>query len=209
MGLRERQRQHTIKVILDAAAQVFGQHGYHGTSMEEVARATGCATATLYGYFSSKEELFSRVLMDLIEDYFAGVREAIVGTDTFEGGVVAYYDHFLDFAERREGFLRVMLAVMRAAQPGTQPGAEQADALRLAYWEALQPLFERGAAEGLYSEDLDTQPLFSLLSGALHASSYSWLVGMTPTPRPSVLAARALFLAGFPAAVAVLSETPT
>lgn len=206
MGLRERQRQHTIKVILDAAAQVFGQHGYHGTSMEEVARATGCATATLYGYFSSKEELFSRVLMDLIEEYLAGVHEAIADTDSFEAGVIAYFDHFLDFAERREGFLRVMLAVMRSAQPGTQPGAEQADALRLAYWEALRPLFERGAAEGLYPADLDTQPLFSLLSGSLHTSSYTWLIGLTPSPRPSVLAARALFLTGFPAAVAALSE---
>ena len=43
--------------ILTAAARAFAEHGYHGMSMRDLARATGRAPATLYNYFDSKEEL--------------------------------------------------------------------------------------------------------------------------------------------------------
>ena len=46
-----------MEVILASAAEVFSQHGYYGSSMEDVARACDCAPATLYGYFKGKQEL--------------------------------------------------------------------------------------------------------------------------------------------------------
>ncbi|MCL5677132.1 MAG: TetR/AcrR family transcriptional regulator [Firmicutes bacterium] len=48
--------------ILQAALFVFSQKGYAGATMDDVAQAVGVSKAALYGYFASKEHLFSSVL---------------------------------------------------------------------------------------------------------------------------------------------------
>ncbi|MEL7564771.1 MAG: TetR/AcrR family transcriptional regulator [Dehalobacterium sp.] len=44
--------------IMQAAAQVFAQKGFHRAKMEEIARAADVGKGTVYEYFSSKEQLF-------------------------------------------------------------------------------------------------------------------------------------------------------
>lgn len=43
--------------ILDAAGQLFAEHGISRVSMGDVARAAGCSRATLYRYFTDRREL--------------------------------------------------------------------------------------------------------------------------------------------------------
>ena len=47
--------------IIAAASEVFLESGFEGASMAEIAARVGGSKATLYGYFSSKEELFLEV----------------------------------------------------------------------------------------------------------------------------------------------------
>ncbi|HET8648645.1 MAG TPA: TetR/AcrR family transcriptional regulator [Gemmatimonadales bacterium] len=48
--------------ILEAAEAVFGEFGYNGTRLEEVARRAGVSKGTLYLYFESKEALFREMV---------------------------------------------------------------------------------------------------------------------------------------------------
>lgn len=48
--------------ILKAAREVFMEHGYAGTSIEEVVRRVGGSKASLYSYFGSKEGLFGDII---------------------------------------------------------------------------------------------------------------------------------------------------
>src|SRR4051812_49827268 len=43
--------------ILDAAGDLFAEHGIGAVSMGDVARAAGCSRATLYRYFADRHEL--------------------------------------------------------------------------------------------------------------------------------------------------------
>jgi AcrR family transcriptional regulator len=43
--------------ILDAAAQLFVEHGVGRPGMEDVARAAGCSRATLYRHYDNKDAL--------------------------------------------------------------------------------------------------------------------------------------------------------
>jgi AcrR family transcriptional regulator len=47
--------------ILEAATELFKEFGYERASMAELAKRLGGSKATLYGYFPSKEALFSAV----------------------------------------------------------------------------------------------------------------------------------------------------
>ena len=44
--------------MLDVAARVFAQRGFHHASMDEIARACGLTKPMLYAYFKSKEGLY-------------------------------------------------------------------------------------------------------------------------------------------------------
>lgn len=56
-GLRERNRRKKIDSILDAALAVFRKMGFDGATIEDVAGRAEVSVGTIYGYFSTKENL--------------------------------------------------------------------------------------------------------------------------------------------------------
>jgi len=57
--------------IIEAALSAFLELGYGATSMDEVVARAGGSKATLYKYFSSKEDLFTTVVDTLVQHSFA------------------------------------------------------------------------------------------------------------------------------------------
>lgn len=53
--------------IIDTAARLFDEHGYHSTSMEDIADGVGLAKPTLYHYFRSKDEILFEIHAAMIE----------------------------------------------------------------------------------------------------------------------------------------------
>jgi AcrR family transcriptional regulator len=68
LGRVARKRVRRINEILRVAAEVLGERGYQGTSLEEVADRLDLAKASLYHYFDSKEALFSACLGTAAEE---------------------------------------------------------------------------------------------------------------------------------------------
>ena len=58
-------KRNTKKEIFLAAAELFSQKGYHGTSVHDIAKHIGIRTASIYNHYSSKESL-----MDDLLDYY-------------------------------------------------------------------------------------------------------------------------------------------
>jgi len=54
--------QETQRVIVQAATELFLKHGYHATSIVQIAAEAGVAVQTIYNSVGSKRELLSRVL---------------------------------------------------------------------------------------------------------------------------------------------------
>ncbi|MCJ7432831.1 MAG: TetR/AcrR family transcriptional regulator, partial [Anaerolineales bacterium] len=62
--------------ILDAAAQVFRQKGFHGASMSDIAEAVNLQKASLYHHVSSKQEILLALLeraLGLLTEHIAGI----------------------------------------------------------------------------------------------------------------------------------------
>jgi len=59
--------------ILDAAAQVFRQKGFHGASMSDIAAAVNLQKASLYHHVTSKQE----ILLDLLDRALVMLTEQI------------------------------------------------------------------------------------------------------------------------------------
>ncbi len=69
----DRRRRLTRDHLLDAAAQVFAERGFHGASLDEVAAAAGFTKGAVYSNFKNKEDLF----LALLERYWARESEAL------------------------------------------------------------------------------------------------------------------------------------
>src|SRR5579862_889112 len=54
--------EETQRVIVEAASQLFLEHGYHATSIGRIASEAGVAVQTIYNAVGSKRDLLSRVL---------------------------------------------------------------------------------------------------------------------------------------------------
>lgn len=59
--------------LLDVALRLFAEHGYHDTSMNDIARQAGVTKPVLYQHFTSKRELFA----ELLEEVGAGMQEVV------------------------------------------------------------------------------------------------------------------------------------
>jgi len=64
---RERQAQETQREILQAARQLFAEHGYTRTTVRHIAEAAGVSAQTVYDSIGSKQALVAR-LNDLIDE---------------------------------------------------------------------------------------------------------------------------------------------
>ena len=50
--------------VEDAAIELFLEHGYHATSMRQIAEHAGLALGGIYNHFKSKEEIFEGIIVD-------------------------------------------------------------------------------------------------------------------------------------------------
>ena len=97
--------------ILDVALQVFAQHGFHGSSMNDVAEAAGVTKPVLYQHFDSKRDLYHSLLDEvgnrLLTSISKGVAEATDGKSQTRLGFRAY---FRWVAEDHDAFLLLFAA---------------------------------------------------------------------------------------------------
>ncbi len=59
---RQESRLRTQERLLEAAAEVFSQRGFHDASVDEIAEEAGFSKGAVYSNFASKEELFMALL---------------------------------------------------------------------------------------------------------------------------------------------------
>ena len=59
LGRRRRRADHDLKreAVIRTAARAFYEHGYHNTSLDDIARELGVTKPTVYYYVASKEQL--------------------------------------------------------------------------------------------------------------------------------------------------------
>jgi AcrR family transcriptional regulator len=92
-----RPRKFDERDVVAAARRQFNEAGYHGTSVEDLSRATGLSKGSLYGAFGDKQALFQRVF----EEYCAGADQGAAAR--LEGPEDQALDRLRDWLRAPEG----------------------------------------------------------------------------------------------------------
>ncbi|MQA14562.1 MAG: TetR family transcriptional regulator [Pseudonocardiaceae bacterium] len=84
--------------ILDAAARLFAERGYHGVSIEDIGRAVGIRGPGIYRHFPGKDAVLARMLLDVSERLLAGGRERVDTADHPAAALDALISGHIEFA---------------------------------------------------------------------------------------------------------------
>ncbi len=100
--------ERTLRKILDAARDEFGEHGFNDSSIVAITQRAGVALGTFYTYFDSKEAVFHA----LVRDMSAQVRDRVApafkdATDAIDGERRALQS-FLEFARTQRHVYRII-----------------------------------------------------------------------------------------------------
>lgn len=166
VGARTRER------ILDASERLMRTIGLGNTTTREIARAAGCSEATLYKYFSSKEELFAEVHQRLpaMTSLLAVLREP-PGRRTLEQALTETARQAALFYEAS-----IPLAASLFADPGLlerhREGLRPLDAGPHKPLQALAGFLEEQRAAGRIRGDADPDIAAALLLGACYQRAF-------------------------------------
>jgi len=97
--------------ILKAAMSLFASHGFHETSMSEVAREARVSKALIFWHFKTKEDLFVAVLNRLLEPYFIDFAEEAAAMNERQQ-ILKLVEAYLSFVRDNASSVRFFLAQM-------------------------------------------------------------------------------------------------
>ena len=192
--------------ILNEAVVLFGEHGYAGTSLADIANAADISKAGLLHHFSSKDELFCKVLerrdredaLSILVDSPAVEGDAVetpvdtVGNlDTLEVASVSDLDgnpwvlleRYIELLERNVAhrdltaiYTATAVSVLDAEHPAHQWMANHLNSAV----ERFESSFEAGKAAGLVDPQMPSRLVARSLVALIDGLQLQWLCSTTP-----------------------------
>jgi AcrR family transcriptional regulator len=168
LGLRSRQRKtaspdadgrkrtthRRSAEIIEAAAKVFAERGYHGATTQDIADVLKIRQASLYYYFPSKEVALELVCMRGVEGFYETERAIAEGpgtaTERLSGLIRAHISPLLD----RSVFMKVFLTQRQflPAHSRRRVGKVSREIEKL-----FEDVLKQGQRSGEFRGDLDTR----------------------------------------------------
>ena len=192
--------------ILNEAVVLFGEHGYAGTSLADIANAADISKAGLLHHYSSKDELFAKVLERrdredalsiLVESPASGEDivdvpvDAVGNMDTLEVAAAPDIDvdpwsllhRYIELLERNVArrdltaiYTATAVSVLDAAHPAHRWMANHLNGAV----ERFEASFEAGKAAGLVDPQMPSRLVALSLVALTDGLQLQWLCSTTP-----------------------------
>ena len=164
--------------MLTEAVRLFGAHGYAGTSLADIAQAAQISKAGLLHHFSSKEELFARVLERRDEETNKVFLGAVDSGDPWEvlDAYVRLVEHNTHQREMVAIYTATVASVMDAQHPAHAWFAGHLETSVVSVEKAL----ERGKERGVVRPEAPSLLIARTLTALSDGLQIQWLCSTTP-----------------------------
>ena len=194
MSRRDPVVRDTKQRILDAAVEVFGERGYRGASVDDVAVAAGVTKGAVYYYFTDKDDL-ARDLQSVLWGQLAQDALAVYEPDRpAVDNLIGCFEAFLATIQSMAGARTFLREAWFTAALDSSGRADHEDALGLVQG-LLQTAMERGELARLDPEALTRVLVGALMEATLHILGSGeirptmaviehlvWSLAVTPAP---------------------------
>lgn len=159
--------------IIDAAAEVIAEHGFHQAQVSKIAKRAKVADGTIYLYFKNKEDILISLFREKMSLYVAKVEEAINAQQGVEDKLFALVDmHFRNLSENQHWAIVTQLELR---QSDKQLRAKISEILK-SFLKLLDNIIEEGKKEGIFAPDLDTRLARQMIFGTLDETVTTWVM---------------------------------
>jgi AcrR family transcriptional regulator len=145
--------------IIEAAARVFAERGYHGATTQDIADVLGIRQASLYYYFSSKEEALELVCTKGVEGFFDAAKTIATGPGSAQERLTLLINSHLAPLIHHRDFVRVFQNERQYLPAESRK--------RVGRWSrGLERIFEDVIAEGIANGEFraDLNPRLTTLA---------------------------------------------
>jgi len=156
--------------IIEAAARVFAERGFHGATTQDIADVLGIKQASLYYYFSSKEAALELVCLRGVEGFFEAAKAIAARPEGARKRLALLINSHLSPLVDRADFVKVFLNERQHLPTESRR--------RIGRWSrGLDRIFEKvikeGIANGEFRAALDPRTATLAILGMCNAVS-SW-----------------------------------
>ena len=192
--------------ILNEAVVLFGEHGYAGTSLADIANAADISKAGLLHHFSSKDELFCKVLerrdredaLSILVESPAVEGDAatapvdtvgnldtldVAGVSDLDGNPWALLERYIELLERNVAhrdltaiYTATAVSVLDAEHPAHRWMANHLNSAV----ERFESSFEAGKTAGLVDPEMPSRLVARSLVALIDGLQLQWLCSTTP-----------------------------
>ena len=154
--------------IIEAAARVFAERGFHGTTTQDIADVLGIRQASLYYYFPSKEAAFEQVCLKGVEDFFEAAKIIANSSGTARERLSLLINSHLSPLADRGDFVKVFLNERQHLPAESRR--------RVGRWSrGIERFFEsvikNGVADGEFRDDLNPRLATLVILGMCNAAA--------------------------------------
>jgi len=115
--------------LLEAAAQVFLEHGFSASSMDLVRQQAGVSNGSLYHHFPTKAQLADALYAHALRQFHAALMQPVLGRASAQTAVKGMVRAYIDWVMANPGVARLLHELKRNGELAGGPGEwEQANA---------------------------------------------------------------------------------
>lgn len=174
-------QQRNRLVILEAALDVFSQHGYRGATLDQIAAAAGISKPNILYYFEGKEEIHVTLLNHLMKTWLDPLRQMNVDGDPLTE-LLEYINRKLEMARDLPRESRLFANEVLQGAPRMGPHLQS----------SLKPLFDekcvliqRWMDEGSLAQVDPQHLIFSIWATTQHYADFDAQVDVLLEGKPS------------------------
>ena len=169
--------------ILDAALDVFAEHGLSAARIEDIAKRAGLSKGTIYLYFPNKEALFREVIRQtVVSQIESGERDFEHATTTATASLERYMRRHWEFI-RSPKFTPIFRLIHAEISQHPDLARFYADEVVTRGHRLLAAIVRRGIDQGEFRDDVDPAVAARMLSAPFvmhgiwcrHREAFTWM----------------------------------
>lgn len=134
-------KQKTREKVLQAARELFVEHGYEAATIRDIAKAAGMSTGAVFASFNDKAELFDEILIEDFLAVYEPMTAAVAAAGSLDEAITGLFEVAYRYCVAQLPLLRAGIAVS---------------------WTRTEAAEHRNRAA--------VRPIFEILNGALRAA---------------------------------------
>jgi AcrR family transcriptional regulator len=153
--------------ILDAAAELFARHGFHGVGIDDIGAAVGISGPALYRHFRSKDAMLGEMLTLISERLLEGGQTRVAASGSPAEALQALVRWHVDFALDDPALITVQ---MRNLANLTDPDRRRVRALQRRYVEVWVEAIRETVAVDEPTARAAAHAVFGLINSTPHSA---------------------------------------